>query len=168
MKTKPTVIAASVLCVFLTSGAAQAQSYQVPQQVREQAARYRQTAQELIAAGRVTDGVKMMRLAIKTNPVDPTLRMDYVRVMSRKGEQSLREGKRREAIVVFKNVETELLSAAKLLKDGGSPSNAAYALVQVGDIYRHVYRNEGTALAYYRKALELEPGSAEIKTKLNR
>lgn len=168
MKKNLIVLFVSFFTAISLWAAAPVQSYQVPQQVREQAARYSRTAKEMIAAGRVTDGVKMMRLAIKTNPVDAALRMDYVRFMSKKGEQSLKDGNRREAIAVFKSVEEELLSAAKLLKDSGSLSNAAYALVQVGDIYRHVYRNEGTAQGYYRKALEINPGSADIKSKINR
>jgi tetratricopeptide (TPR) repeat protein len=89
--------------------------------------------------------------------------MNYVTVMSRKGERSLLEGKRREALVVFKNVEKELLSAAKLFKDAGSTGNAAYALQQVGQIYRHVYRNEPAARAYFNKALEIDPAAAQTQ-----
>lgn len=162
------VVSVFILTATILSASAPVQAYQVPQQIREQAARYSRTAKEMIASGRVTDGVKMMRLAIKTNPVDASLRMDYVRFMSKKGEQSLKDGNRREAIAVFRSVEEELLSAAKLLKDAGSSSNAAYALVQVGDIYRHVYRNEATAQGYYRKALEIDPALADIEAKINR
>lgn len=137
-------------------------AYQVPQSVRDKAAQYSRTAKELISSGRVTDGVKVMRLAIQTNPVDPALRMNYVSIMSKKGERSLLDGNRREAIVVFKSVETELLSAAKLFLDAGANENAAHALTQVAQIYRHVYRNEGAARAYFNKALALSPNSPQI------
>lgn len=161
MKRFAILMAAVVAGTVCAASAAEA-AYQVPQSVRDQAARYTRSAKELIAAGRLTDGVKMMRLAIKTNPVDPTLRMNYVNIMSKKGEQSLLAGNRREAIAVFRSVEEELLSAAKLFKDGGFSSNAAYALAQVAQIHRHVYQNEGRARAYFNKALELDPGSTQI------
>ncbi len=154
-------IAAIVVCVSFS-----AQAYQVPQKVRDQAARYKKMAKEMISAGRVTEGVKVMRLAIKTNPVDPALRMDYVTFMSRKGEQSIKDGNRREAIAVFRSVEDELMSAAKLYKDKGALVNAAHALGQVGDINRYVYENESRARGYYSKALELDPQSAALIAKL--
>lgn len=146
------VLAAALL--FVPSYAA-AQSGGSPQ---EQAANYSRMARELIASGRVTDGVKMMRLAIKTNPVDPALRMNYVTIMSKKGEQSLKEGRRREAVAVYRSVEDELLSAAKLFQRSGSLQNAAHALRQVAQIQRHVFRNEGAARGYEAKALEMERG----------
>jgi tetratricopeptide (TPR) repeat protein len=155
------ILAAAALCAALS-----AEAYQVPQKIREQATQYSKMAKEMIRAGRVTDGVKMMRLAIKTNPVDPMLRMDYVTFMSRKGEQSLKDGKRAEAIAVFRSVEEELMSAAKLFKDSGASGNAAHALGQVGDIHRYVYGNESRARGYYSKALELDPKSAALTAKL--
>ncbi len=158
------VLAAVMVCAVFSVAAEAA--YQVPQRVREQAAQYSKTAKELIRSGRVTDGVKMMRLAIKTNPVDPMLRMDYVTFMSRKGEQSLQDGKRAEAIAVFRSVEEELMSAAKLFKDSGAAGNAAHALGQVGDIHRYVYGNEFRARGYYSKALEMDPKSAALSAKL--
>jgi hypothetical protein len=129
-----------------------AQSGATPQ---EQAAHYSRMAKDLISTGRLTDGVKMMRMAIKTNPLDPALRMHYVAIMSKKGEQSLREGRRREALAVYRSVEEELLSAAKLFQRSGSHSNAAHAIAQ---LQRHVFRNEGVARGYEAKAEELERG----------
>lgn len=156
-------VPAFVLLALLAGG--EACAVQVPERAREQAAQYRRAAKEMISSGRVTDGVKMMRLAIKTNPLDPTLRMDYVTVMSRKGEQSLKDGNRREAIVVFASVEEELMSAAKLFKDMGSLNNAAHCLGQVADIHRHVYRREAKARGYYAKALELDPGNEALRAR---
>ena len=155
--------------MMLVGGVAQAraEAYQVPQQIRDQANRYSRTAQEMILSGRVTDGVKMIRLAIQTNPMDPALRMQYVTVMSGKGRQSLEAGNRKEAIVVFRSVEKELMSAAKLFLDAGDSGNAAYALSQVAQIYRFVYRNEGMARGYFNKALELSPGSTQIQALAN-
>lgn len=155
------ILATLLLILFTGIVAGDSEAYQVPQAVQEKAAQYTRMAKEMMASGRITDAVKLMRLAIDTNPVDPTLRMNYVTVMSRKGERSLMEGKRREAIVVFKNVEKELLSAAKLFKDAGATANAAYALQQVGQIYRHVYSNEATARGYFNKALEIDPAAAQ-------
>jgi tetratricopeptide (TPR) repeat protein len=158
-------VAAFFVCA-VHSAAAEA-AYQTPQRAREQAAQYSKAAKEMIRSGRVTDGVKMMRLAIKTNPLDPMLRMDYVTFMSRKGEQSLKDGNRAEAIAVFRSVEEELMSAAKLFKDYGSAGNAAHALGQVGDIYRYVYGNESRARGYYAKGLELDPASTSLTAKLS-
>ena len=151
---------AASFCVYPIA----ADAYQAPRKVQDEAAHYRRMAQEKISGGQLTDGVKLLRLAIKTNPVDPILRMDYVTVMSKKGEQSLKDGNRNEAIAVFKSVEEELMSAAKLFKDAGDRSNAAHALSQVAQIYRYVYRNEPTARGYFDKAVELDPGSAQIRS----
>lgn len=157
-----------IVIVWVSGLSGQALAYQqVPDHIRERANEYRRAAQEMLATGRVTDGVKMIRLAIKTNPLDPAIRMDYVGIMSRKGEQSLKDGNRREAIAVFASVEEELFSAAKLFMDRGANVNAAHCLGQVGDIHRHVYRKEGRARAYYQKALDLDPHSAPIQAKLS-
>lgn len=139
--------------VAVANMAGAAQSGANPQ---EQAAHYSRMAKDLIASGRVTDGVKMMRLAIKTNPLDPSLRMNYVAIMSKKGEQSLKEGRRREAVAVYRSVEEELLSSAKLFQRAGSPGNAAHALRQVAQIQRFVFRNEGVARGYDAKADQME------------
>ncbi len=164
MKKRWAILVLAAMSFTGFGSAAEAAVRQAPQSVRDQAARYSRAAREMIAAGRVTDGVKMMRLAIKTNPLDPMLRMNYVTIMSKKGEQSLSEGRRSEAIAVFRSVEEELMSAAKLFKDGGSPANAAHVLSQVAQIYRYVYQNEGKARAYFDKALELDPSSAQIRS----
>lgn len=154
--------AASIAVVGVTLFAGPAHAYTSPQNARQKAAEYTRTSRELIAAGRLTDGVKLMRLAIQTNPLDPTLRMNYVKVMSKKGEQSLQSGNRNEAITVFRSVEVELLSAAKLYMDHGANDNAAYALTQVAQIYRHVYGNESKARGYFSKAYSLSPNSSQI------
>jgi hypothetical protein len=135
-------------------------AYQVPQKARDDARHYSQMAREMFSNGRTTDGVKLLRLAIKTNPFEPSYRMDFVTIMSKRGELSLKEGNRREAIVVFKNVEEQLMAAAKLFKMSGDNSNSAYALMQVSQIYRYVYQNEGVARGYVQKALEIDPGAS--------
>lgn len=163
MKKSILLLAAVLGSLVVLSGPCEAYP-KVPQSVRDEAARYTQMAKELIASGRVTDGVKVMRLAIQTNPLDPALRMNYVTIMSGKGKQSILDGKRQEAIVIYRSVETELLSAAKLFKDQGDSENAAYALSQVAQIYRYVYQKEGMARAYFTKALELSPNNTQIRS----
>jgi len=119
----------------------------------QQANRLESQAIESIDADQMEEGLRLMQQAIEIDP-SAVRHMNYGSILFGNGVVDFKNGKKHEAVRLFKQAEDQLSQAIAGFDPQANAAFVAQAYFLLGEIYLNAYNDQDMAHDFYYKSLE--------------